>query len=105
MKGTIVKLVKERGFGFIRPTASGHPSHQDLFFHASRAADGCDFDQLEEGQLVEFAVMMDFSKGHQVLATGVRPAADELAAARARIAELEAENAKLRQVSSGRARR
>jgi len=48
--GTIKKLT-DKGFGFI--TQSG--SDKDLFFHMS-ALDGVDFDDLQEGQNVEFEV-------------------------------------------------
>lgn len=48
--GTIKKLT-DKGFGFI--TQSG--SDKDLFFHMS-ALNGVDFDDLQEGQSVEFEV-------------------------------------------------
>ena len=48
--GTIKKLVADKGFGFI--SADGG---QDVFFHHSAVADR-GFDNLEEGQKVEFAV-------------------------------------------------
>lgn len=48
--GTIKKLT-DKGFGFI--TQNG--SDKDLFFHMS-ALDGVDFDDLQEGQSVEFEV-------------------------------------------------
>lgn len=48
--GTIKKLVKERGFGFIQ-TADG----AELFFHRS-SCQGGDFDALQEGQAVEFDI-------------------------------------------------
>lgn len=50
MDGTIKKLT-DKGFGFI--TQSG--SDNDLFFHMS-ALDGVEFDDLQEGQSVEFEV-------------------------------------------------
>ena len=46
-KGTI-KLISDRGFGFIR-TAEG----KDLFFHRSELQ-GVDYNSLREGQQVEF---------------------------------------------------
>ena len=46
--GTIRRLVRDRGFGFIR---SG--DGQDLFFHRSELQ-GVAFDSLKEGQTVEF---------------------------------------------------
>ena len=53
-RGTIRKIVADRGFGFIR-TAEG----KDLFFHRS-ALQGVDYkvnlDSLREGQQVEYEV-------------------------------------------------
>jgi CspA family cold shock protein len=49
-KGTIRRLIADRGFGFIR-TAEG----ADLFFHRS-ATQGVDYDSLREGKQVEFEV-------------------------------------------------
>lgn len=46
-QGSIKKLVADRGFGFIN-TAQG-----DVFFHLSSLSDGV-FEDLQEGQLVEF---------------------------------------------------
>lgn len=46
--GTVKRLVKTRGFGFIVG-----PDGTELFFHRS-ALPGMGFDQLEEGQAVEF---------------------------------------------------
>ncbi len=48
MKGTIKRLIRERGFGFI--TAE---DGQEVFFHRSALAEG-DFDALEEDTSVEF---------------------------------------------------
>ena len=50
-QGKIKKLVGDKGFGFI--TQDG--SDKDLFFHMS-ALEGVDFDDLKEGQKVEFSV-------------------------------------------------
>ncbi len=48
MKGTIVRLVRNRGFGFI------HTEHgTEIFFHATSLPPGS-FDALTEGQAVEF---------------------------------------------------
>ena len=52
-KGTIRRLIADRGFGFIR-TAEG----KDLFFHRSEL-EGVDFNSLREGQQVEFQVRQD----------------------------------------------
>ena len=46
-QGTIKKLVADKGFGFI---ASDGP---DLFFHSS-AVEGVRFEELQEGQTVEY---------------------------------------------------
>jgi CspA family cold shock protein len=48
--GTVKKLVRERGFGFIQRSDG-----VDLFFHRS-AFQGEGFDALAEGQAVEFDV-------------------------------------------------
>lgn len=48
--GTIKRLVRERGFGFILGQDGA-----ELFFHRS-ALDGEGFDALAEGQAVEFEV-------------------------------------------------
>jgi CspA family cold shock protein len=47
-KGTIGRLITDRGFGFIR-TAEG----RDLFFHSTEVQ-GVQFVSLREGQEVEF---------------------------------------------------
>jgi len=46
--GTIKRLVRDRGFGFIRDDGG-----QEWFFHRSAVAQGV-FDQLNEGQRVAF---------------------------------------------------
>lgn len=51
MKGTIKKLVLERGFGFI--TREGEA--KDLFFH-SKDLKGVTFEELKEGDTVTFEV-------------------------------------------------
>ena len=45
--GTIKRLVRERGFGFIRDEGG-----QEWFFHRSSVSDS--FEQLNEGQRVSF---------------------------------------------------
>jgi len=50
MKGTIKKLIRERGFGFIN-TEDG----REIFFHTT-ALQGMTFASLIEGQSVEFDV-------------------------------------------------
>ena len=49
-KGTIRRLMADRGFGFIK-TEQG----EDLFFHRSELR-GVNYDSLREGQEVEFEV-------------------------------------------------
>lgn len=49
-QGTVKKLT-EKGFGFIATDEGG----SDLFFHMS-ALDGVRFDDLQEGQRVEFSI-------------------------------------------------
>ncbi len=48
MKGTIKRLIRDRGFGFI-----GAEDGEEFFFHRS-ALEGIDFEALEEGDSVEF---------------------------------------------------
>ncbi len=48
--GTVKKLVSDKGFGFIA-TSDGN----DIFFHHSSVQNG-QFDQLSEGQQVEYTV-------------------------------------------------
>ena len=50
-KGTIKRLVADRGFGFITTE-----QREDLFFHRSELQ-GVSFDSLREGQEVEFEVV------------------------------------------------
>jgi cold shock CspA family protein len=47
MEGTIKKIVRDRGFGFIR--VQGH----EIFFHRS-GLEELEFESLKEGQSVEF---------------------------------------------------
>lgn len=48
MQGTIKRIIRDRGFGFIRT-----PDGQEVFFHRS-SLQSLDFDSLKEGQSVEF---------------------------------------------------
>jgi cold shock CspA family protein len=64
MRGTIKRIIRERGFGFIR-TAEG----QEVFFHRS-SLQGLNFDALKEGTSVELQVERG-DKGPR--ATSVRP--------------------------------
>jgi cold shock protein len=49
MQGTIKKLARDRGFGFIR-AADG----KEVFFHRSSLRIEDDFDRVSEGDSVEF---------------------------------------------------
>ena len=49
-QGKIKKLVADKGFGFIEGEKGG-----DMFFHLS-ALEGTTFEELSEGQLVEFEI-------------------------------------------------
>ena len=52
--GTIRSVHGDRGFGFIRPDGET----QDVFFHSS-AVEGTIFEQLREGDRVEFTMGTD----------------------------------------------
>lgn len=67
--GTIKRLVRERGFGFIRSSEG-----TEIFFHRSALAAG-GFDALEEGQAVEFDVQRG-EKGARAANMKVPPAAE-----------------------------
>ena len=49
MTGTITKMTRDRGFGFIRGEDGA-----DYFFHKSELRGGLTFEQLNEGQRVSF---------------------------------------------------
>ena len=66
MKGTIKRVVRDRGFGFIRSTDG-----QEVFFHRN-GLQQIDFEGLQEGATVEFEVEQS-EKGPR--ATNVRPSA------------------------------
>ena len=64
MRGTIKRLIRDRGFGFIRSSDG-----QEVFFHHRRLQQ-MDFDGLKEGEVVEFEV----ERGEKGLrATNVQP--------------------------------
>ena len=63
--GTIVRLMGQRGFGFIR-----EENGQEVFFHASGVT-GVAFDDLREGQAVTFDVERD-TRGRGERAVNVR---------------------------------
>jgi CspA family cold shock protein len=46
--GAVARIIRDRGFGFIRDQ-----SGQELFFHAT-SVEGAIFDELHEGDRVEF---------------------------------------------------
>jgi cold shock protein len=52
--GSIVRLVRDRGFGFIR-TDNG----QEVFFHATGVTGNTPYDSLNEGQTVSYDVEQD----------------------------------------------
>ena len=66
MKGTIKRVVRDRGFGFIRSTDG-----QEVFFHRN-GLQQMDFEGLKEGATVEFEVEQS-EKGPR--ATNVRQSA------------------------------
>jgi CspA family cold shock protein len=66
--GTIVRLVRDRGFGFIRAE-----NGQEVFFHATGVAGDTPYDSLSEGQQVTYDVTQD-DRGRGERAINVRPA-------------------------------
>ncbi|MFQ5667007.1 MAG: cold-shock protein [Candidatus Binatia bacterium] len=52
MFGTIKKIVRDKGFGFVVPDDGS----DDVFFHRSRLAPKVIFEDLREGDEVEFQV-------------------------------------------------
>ena len=65
--GQIKRLERERGFGFIRPDGAS----EDLFFHSS-AMQGVLFDDLSEGQNVQFEEGADERDARKRRALNVR---------------------------------
>jgi CspA family cold shock protein len=65
--GTIVRLVRDRGFGFIR-TENG----SEIFFHATGVTGSTPFDNLNEGQTVSFDRSQD-TRGRGERAVNVQP--------------------------------
>ncbi len=51
MKGTIARLVADRGFGFVKP----EDGEKDIFFHA-KVVEGVTFEELKEGDAVTYEV-------------------------------------------------
>ena len=64
--GKITRLVKDRGFGFVQLSDS-----QEVFFHSSSLPQG-EFDQLRDGQTLEFDVEPDPSDPSRKRAANVR---------------------------------
>ena len=52
MQGTIKKIIDQRGFGFI----ATEDAEDDIFFHRSQCKGGLLFEELKEGQVVEFEI-------------------------------------------------
>ena len=65
--GQIKRLVRDRGFGFIRPEGAS----EDIFFHTS-AVQGAMFDDLNEGQNVEFDKEADPRDSRRSRAVNIR---------------------------------
>jgi CspA family cold shock protein len=74
--GVIKRLERERGYGFIRPAGAS----DDVFFHSS-ALQGLVFDQLKEGEAVDFEKQPDERDPRRTRAVNVRIAAQEASAA------------------------
>jgi cold shock protein len=68
MTGTIVRIVAQRGFGFIQ-----EPDGKELFFHASGVVGTTPFDDLREGQAVTYDKTRD-DRGRGERAVNVQPA-------------------------------
>ena len=68
--GEIKRLERSRGFGFIRPEGAS----EDVFFHSS-ALQGLVFDELNEGQTVEFEQEADPRDSRRSRAVNVRQSA------------------------------
>ncbi len=60
-RGTITKLISDRGFGFIIPEAAPSPA-KDIFFHRSDVQ-GSGYDALREGQPVDYDMGTDERRG------------------------------------------
>jgi CspA family cold shock protein len=65
--GQIKRLVRDRGFGFIRPEGAS----EDIFFHTS-SVQGAMFDDLSEGQNVEFDKEADPRDSRRSRAVNIR---------------------------------
>jgi CspA family cold shock protein len=67
VRGSIKKIVRDKGFGFIVPDDGS----DDVFFHRSRMAPKIQFEDLREGDEVEFQVRAG-DKGPQAFDVRVR---------------------------------
>ena len=67
MTGTIKRIVRDKGFGFITPDDSS----EDVFFHRTKLAPRVEFDELREGDEVEFQTRAG-DKGPQAFNVKVR---------------------------------
>jgi CspA family cold shock protein len=67
MTGTIKKIVRDKGFGFIVPDDGS----DDVFFHRSRLGPKIQFEDLREGEEVEFQVRPG-EKGPQAFDVKIR---------------------------------
>jgi CspA family cold shock protein len=68
MTGTIVRIVAQRGFGFIQ-----EQDGKEVFFHASGVVGVTPFDSLQEGQPVSYEKQQD-DRGRGERAVNVQPA-------------------------------
>ncbi len=62
MNGVVVKLITEKGFGFIQPEGG----EKDLFFHARSVVGDVVYDELQEGDKVTFE-LEDGPKGQSAI--------------------------------------
>ena len=67
MTGRIKKILQDKGFGFITPDDGG----DDVFFHRSRVAPKVQFEDLREGDEVQYQVKPG-EKGPQAFDLKVR---------------------------------
>lgn len=67
MTGRVKKILKDKGFGFIQPDDGSN----DVFFHRSRLGPKVEFEDLREGDEVQFQVRPG-EKGPQAFDVRVR---------------------------------
>ncbi|MEX2159622.1 MAG: cold shock domain-containing protein [Dehalococcoidia bacterium] len=65
--GNITRIVRDRGFGFIQPAGGT----EEVFFHSS-VVEQPTFDELNEGQTVEFDIEPDPKQPNRSRAARVR---------------------------------